>query len=193
LVKLVGFIGEGESEVHLLKSSAFKEFLRGMNLLSVGEFDANGRDQLLNKNSRIEDFIKIFNDLNAEKIFILSDLENGPCISYYKSRLYNYSILKIDIVAVKAIEAWLLSDSATLSFLLKERFTYDDPENTDTLPLIKLREIFIDRVGRGLGIRKPKIIDRFIRSGFTIEKAAEHPNCHSVKYFIKKLKEFAEE
>lgn len=193
MVKLVGFIGEGESEVHLLKSSSFKEFIRDMNLLSVGEFDAKGRDQLLNKNARIEDFFKIFNDLNAERVFILSDLENDPCISYYKNRLYNYSILKIDVVAVKAIEAWLLSDSTTLSFLLKERFTYDDPENTDTLPLIKLQEIFIKKVGRGLGIRKPKIIDQFIRNGFTIEKAAEHPHCYSAKYFIKKLKEFSKE
>jgi hypothetical protein len=192
-VKLVGFIGEGESEVHLLRSNAFKEFLRDMNLSSVGEFDACGRENLLNRTSRIEDFFKIFGDLQAEKVFILSDLENDPCISNYKSRLYNYSSLKIALVAVKAIEAWLLSDSDTLSFLLKERFTFADPENTDTLPIIKLREIFIDRTGRGLGIRKPKIIDRFIRGGFTIEKAAEHPNCNSAKYFIRKLKEFTEE
>lgn len=193
MVKLVGFIGEGESEVHLLKSSTFKEFLRGMNLSSVGEFDAMGRNQLLNKNSRIEDFFNIFNDKNAERVFILSDLENDPCISNYKNRLYNYSKLKIDVVAVKAIEAWLLSDSSTLSFLLKKSFICDDPENTVSLPLIKLQEIFIEECGRGLGIRKPKIIERFIRNGFTVEKAAEHPHCNSAKYFIKKLKEFSEE
>lgn len=193
MVKLVGFIGEGESEVHLLKSSPFNELLKDMNLLSVGEFDAGGRNQLLSKIPRIEDFFKIFNDRNAEKVFILSDLETDPCISDYKTKLYHYSQLKIDIVSIKAIEAWLLSDSSTLSFLLKERFSYDDPEKTDTLPLIKLQELFIEKLGRGLGIRKPRIMDRFIRSGFTVEKAAEHPKCGSAKYFLKKLKEFAEE
>lgn len=192
-MKLLGFIVEGESEKIILESEMFSDLLKYLNLESVGVFDAMGRDNIVNRNKNVESYFKIFIDRNAEKVFVLSDLEDDPCITYYKNRLFSYNPLKIDIVAIKAIEAWLLSDSTTLSFLLKERIAYDNPENTDTLPLTKLREIFINKTGQGLGIRKPKIIDRFIRNGFTIEKAAEHPNCHSAKYFIKKLKEFSEE
>ncbi|MBU2447015.1 MAG: hypothetical protein KJ666_15800 [Bacteroidetes bacterium] len=169
--------------------------MKDMNLKSVGVFDAIGRDSLKNKNVRIESFFNIFNDRGAEIVFILSDLENDPCISFYKDQLYDYNLpLKIDIVAVKAIESWLLSDSITLSALLQRRFLYDDPENTQTLPLNELQEIFLEVTGRGLGIgyKKPRIMKKFIKNGFTLERAATHPNCSSVKYFLKKLKEFSE-
>lgn len=192
-MRRIGFVCEGESEKILLSSQAFNDLLFEFDLESVGIFDAGGRDQLINKSNKIEIFLKIFYDLKAEKVFILLDLENEPCISICKNKFDKYPENCVQIVAVKALEAWLLSDSNTLSFLLKEKIVYNEPEITDTLPIIKLREIFIDKTGRGLGIRKPKIIARFIKNGFTVEKAAEHPNCNSAKYFIKKLKEFSEE
>ncbi len=193
-MKLIGFICEGESEKILLESEMFKDLLVDLNLESAGVFDANGRDNFKDKNERIERFFNIFNDRNAENVFVLSDLENDPCISFYKDQLYDYNPpLKIDIVAVKAIEAWLLSDSITLSVLLKGRYSYDDPENTDTLPLNKLQEIFLEKTGKGLGIgsKKPRIMKKFIKNGFTLERAATHPNCSSIKYFLRKLKEFS--
>lgn len=61
-----------------------------MNLKSVGVFDAIGRDSLKNKNARIESFFNIFNDRSAEIVFVLSDLENDPCISFYKD---NYTTI----------------------------------------------------------------------------------------------------
>jgi len=194
-VKKIGFIGEGATEIELLRSNGFKVFLNSLGLESVGEFDAMGRENLISRSDRIEDFIKIFNDRNVEKIIILSDLETDPCISYYKSRIYNYSPKAVNIIAVKAIESWLLSDSSTLSHLLKERFYYNKPEQTVNLPIDELQEIFLAKTGRGLGIcnRKPKVMRRFIRTGFSVEKASQHPNCSSVKYFIKKLEEIAKE
>lgn len=194
-MKKIGFVCEGETEIGLLGSDMFKDLLNEMNLESVGEFDAGGRDKLLTKDEDLEKKFKILNDKAAEKIFILSDLENDPCISYYKERLFDYSSLTKNIVAVKAIEAWLLSDSTTLSVLLKKRFYYDYPENTDVLPMNKLQEIFLKETGRGLGIgyKKPRIMKKFVRNGFTLDGAAEHPQCSSVKYFLKKLEEFSKE
>lgn len=194
-MKLIGFICEGESEIHLLGSNMFKDLLSELNLESVGEFDAGGRNKLLNRDENVEKFFKILNDKAAKKIFVISDLEDDPCISFYKERLYEYGSSTVNIVAVKAVEAWLLSDSSTLSELLKGRFNYDDPENTNALPLNKLQEIFLEKTGRGLGIgyKKPRIMKRFIKNGFTLDGAASHPNCSSVKYFLKKLKEISEE
>jgi len=194
-VKKAGFICEGETEVYLLGSGVVKEFLYEMNIESVGEFDAGGRSKLISKDEDVAKKFQILIDKKAEKIFVISDLEDDPCINYYKERLYNYSSLSINIVAVKAIEAWLLSDSKTLSVLLKGRFHYDLPESTDVLPLNKLQEIFLEKTGRGLGIgyKKPRIMKKFIRNGFSLDEAANHPNCSSVKYFLKKLEEFSKE
>jgi hypothetical protein len=194
-VKKIGFICEGETEISLLGSEMFKDLLSEMDLESVGEFDVGGRDNLLNKNDDVEKKFMILNDRTAEKIFVLSDLENDPCISYYKGRMFDYNSLTQDIVAVKAIESWLLSDSNTLSYLLKKRYIFEYPENTDVLPLNKLQEIFLNETGRGLGIgkKKPKIMKKFIKNGFTLDEAAKHHNCSSVKYFIKQLEEFSKE
>jgi hypothetical protein len=194
-VKKVGFICEGETEVYLLGSEMVKDFLYEMNIESVGEFDAGGRSKLINEDEDLAKKFQILSDKEAEKIFVISDLEDDPCISYYKEKLYNYSSIAINIVAVKAIEAWLLCDSRTLSVLLRGRYDYDLPENTDALPLNKLQEIFLEKTGRGLGIgyKKPRIMKRFLRYGFTLYEAAKHPNCPSIKYFIKKLKEFSKE
>lgn len=194
-MKKVGFICEGETEVSLLGSDMVKDLLDEMNIESVGEFDAGGRSKLINKDEDVEKKFQILSDKAAEKIFVLSDLEDDPCIRYYKERLFNYSAMAANIVAVKAIEAWLLSDSKTLSVLLKGRFHYDMPENTDILPLNRLQEIFLEKTRRGLGIgyKKPRTMKRFIRNGFTLDEAAKHPNCSSVKYFLKKLEEFSKE
>ena len=194
-MKKIGFVCEGETEIRLLVSDMFKDLLSEIDLESVGEFDAGGRDKLLNRDDDVEKKFMILNDRAAEKIFVISDLENDPCISYYTERLFDYSLLTQNIIAVKAIEAWLLSDSSTLSELLRGRFYYDEPENTDALPLNKLQEIFLEKTGRGLGIgyKKPRIMKKFIKNGFTLDGAATHPNCSSVKYFLKKLKEISEE
>lgn len=194
-MKKIGFICEGPTEIKLLTSQMFRDLLNELNLESVGEFDAGGRDKLTNRDEEVEKKFQILIDKAAEKIFVISDLEHDPCISSYKNRLFNYSSLSVVIVAVRAIEAWLLSDSKTLSSLLRERFYYDLPEETNVLPVDKLQEIFLTKTGRGLGLghKKPKIMKRFIRNGFSLDEAAKHPNCSSVNYFLKKLEEFAKE
>lgn len=195
-MKKVGFIVEGASEVVLFTSSMFKDFLNQLNLESVGVFDAMGRSNLINQNNRIENFFKILKDNGAEKVFVISDLETDPCINYHKSRIPNYSTSMVKIVAVKAIEAWLLSDSKNLSTMVKKKYNFPKPEETKNLPIDTLQEILLNETGRGLGIAtnpKPKVMKKFINNGFSLDEAAKHPNCNSVKYFIKKLEEFAKE
>lgn len=194
-MKKVGFIGEGESEVVLLTSSSFSELLVEYDLESVGEIDAMGRGNLENYSEKLDSKLKILVERKAEKIFIISDLEQEPCINHYKQKItntYNSSIPQVEIISVKAIEAWILADSVTMEKLLRGRFYFDQPESTINLPISELQNIFLYRTGRGLGSSKPRIMKKFIKNGFNLDKAAEHTNCDSAKYFVRKLKEVSE-
>ncbi len=192
-MKRIGFLCEGASEIVLIRSRMFQEILNELGLTSVGAFDIGGRDNLVNENQIVNKKINILTNLGAERIFVLSDLEFDPCISSYKKKIYNYSNLIIHIVSVRAIESWLLSDSTTLSNLLKKRYYFEYPESTPGLPLNELQKIFIKETGRGLGIgyRKPKIMKKFIHNGFSLKEASNHPNCSSVKYFLNRLKKLS--
>ncbi len=192
-MKLFGFIGEGDSETVLLMSEMFKGILNEYDIESVGEFNAEGRGNLLKRKERIESYFKIFEDRGAERVFVLSDLELEACISLHKQKLYQYSSSKVDIVAVKAIESWLLSDMETLQNMLKKRFQFEEPEKTTNLPLEELQNVFMRETGRGLGKSKPKIMKIFLFNGFSLNSAADHPNNKSAKYFLRKLQEFSEE
>jgi len=192
-VKRIGFIGEGDSEVVLFTSISFKDLLFEYNLESVGEINAEGRGKFERFSTQLESKVKILLERKPEKIFIISDLENEACISHYKSIIIKYSNIQIEVIAVKTIEAWLLADSETLAVLLKGRFHFDFPEKTQELPLYILQKNFMDRIGKGLGNSKPKIMKKFIKNGFGVDRAAKHTNCPSAKYFLKKLKEFSEE
>lgn len=59
------------------------------------------------------------------------------------------------------------------------------PENEDQ-PFETIRKLFVDKTGRGVGT-KHILATRMIKYGFTIEQAAQHPNCPSAHYFLHKL------
>ena len=115
-MKKIGFIGEGESEVIILNSANFKSILSHYNIECVGAFNAEGIENLKNCNKRISSYFEIFKDRNAERVYILADLDNLNCIVEMKNSLYNYDQMQIIIIAVKAIEAWYLADS---NYLIK--------------------------------------------------------------------------
>ena len=92
----------------------------------------------------------------------------------------------ITIIAVKAIEAWFLSDSQLLSKYFGKPFEYEYPEN-DYHPFETLRKLFVDNTGRGTGNSKAIFARRFISGGFSILNAAQHINCLSAKYFVDKI------
>ncbi len=78
MVKL-GFICEGETEKIIIESLAFREFLLANNFQLVKAFDATGNGNLLPEN--ITPMVKNLLDEGAEKIFIITDLDEDTCIT----------------------------------------------------------------------------------------------------------------
>ena len=79
-----------------------------------------------------------------------------------------------------------MADSNTLSKVFGKEYQFDFPENENN-PREKLREIFIRETGRGIGDSKPRFAKRFLKEGFSVSNAANHPNCNSAKYFLSRL------
>lgn len=179
----VGFICEGETEKIIVDSVEFKKILASKNLQLVNAIDAIGNGNLLPKN--ITPFIELLKDDGAEKIFILTDLDEEVCITKTKERI-NAPETVVVIISVKQIEAWFLADSVTLSKVFGKEYQFNLPENEKN-PREKLREIFVNETGRGIGDSKPKFAKRFLNEGFSILNAAKHPNCNSAKYLFSKL------
>jgi Domain of unknown function (DUF4276) len=183
MVKL-GFICEGETEKIIIESSNFKKLLAENNCSFVKAFDATGNGNLLPKN--IAPMINNLVDEGAEKIFILTDLDEDECITKTKERI-NAPAEIIVIVSVKQVEAWFLADSQTLSVLLNEaNFQFQHPE-TIPVPREAVQQLFLQKKGRGIGSSKPLFATKMVNHGFSITNAAAHPNCPSARYFIAKL------
>jgi predicted ATP-dependent endonuclease of OLD family len=180
----VGFICEGETEKIIVNSVDFKNILGLNNLQLVNAIDATGSGNLLPK--YITPFIESLKDDGAEKIFILTDLDEDACITKTKERI-NAPETVVVVISVKQIESWFLADSATLSKVFGKEYQFGLPEN-ENYPIEKLREIFIAETGRGIGDSKPRFAKRFINEGFSILNAANHPNCNSARYLLNKLK-----
>lgn len=186
-MKKVGFIGEGDSEVIILNSSNFQEMLKQSEIECVGVFNAEGIDNLIKRNERLTSYFEIFKDRKADKIFILGDLDFAKCISARKNSFYKYAENQFVIISVRAIEAWYLADSNTLSRIFRKNYVYPYPEDTNELPFEILKNEFINNRGRGFGSSKIRLSKLMIRNGFSVENAINHENCKSVKYFFTKL------
>lgn len=180
----IGFICEGETEKIIVESENFQQFLLQNNFEFVNAIDATGNGNLLPKN--IQPFIKILKDDGAEIIFILTDLDIDKCITNTKERINAPDDITV-IISVHQIEAWFLADSITLSSLFKSNYIFNHPEK-ENYPREKLKEIFIDKTGRGIGESKPGFAKRIIKQGFSLLNAAQHPDCNSATYFVEKIK-----
>lgn len=179
----VGFICEGDTEKILVESASFKSILKDNNLEFVKAFDATGNGNLLPEN--ITPMINNLFEEGVQKIFIITDLDEDACITKTKARI-NAPEETVVIVAVKKIEAWFLADTKTLSSLFKENFSFLHPQ-TETDPRQVLKDLFIQKTGRGIGDSKPKFAFKMVNNGFSLLNAAQHPSCHSAKYFVQKL------
>lgn len=178
----VGFIVEGDSERIIIESHSFQQFLynKGYELVRP-VVNAKGGGNLLPKN--IEPFIAQLS--NAERIVVLTDLENEPSPNDVKNRIAHD---KIDIifVAVKALEAWYLADTDSMKKLFDDlNFFENSPENTTVMPYEYLKDLVKQKgLHRGLG-SKPSLAKKMVKNyQFSIENAARHPNCASAKKFI---------
>lgn len=182
----IGFICEGFTEDIILKSKGFNAILDKLNIEAVGVLNVEGNGNLLPHN-----ISKYRNELikkGASIIIVLTDLDEDECITKTKLRITEQSN-QIIIIAVKQVESWFLADSTLLTKLLGEVFKFDSPEN-EPIPFETLRKLLIKFKGRGISGKVPMAL-KMLKHGFSIQHAANHPNCPSANYFLTKLKSIA--
>ena len=185
----VGFICEGKTERKVLESAKFQDLLIRIGIKQVGEvYNAGGSGNLLP--GKLQEALDLLISQGAEKIIVLTDLDEDACITITKDRI-TIDENRIVIVAVNKIESWFLADSKTLSLLLREKFVFDLPEEEPD-PFNSLKRVFIGKYNRGIGV-KDTFTARMIKYGFSLENAAQHPNCPSATYFLNKLQQLATE
>lgn len=184
----VGFIVEGDTEKVLIESDNFKNWLKQQNITIYGNvLDAKGGGNLLPKN-----IIPLVNQLkNADYIVILTDLEKDPNKQAVIDRIGTQHTQLI-FIAVRAVEAWFLADSEALKNWLSVEVTEIYPEKTINMPWDRLKELANQCQQRGTGSSKPAFAKRMTKHwGFSLKRAAFHPNCPSAKEFYDGLLKLA--
>lgn len=182
----IGFIVEGDSERIIIESEAFVAFLKRNNYeLIFPVINAEGGGNLLPHN--IEVMVQTLKNQNAEKIFVLTDLEQEISIQAVKNRISHSEVEEI-FIAIKALEAWFLADTNAMRGWLKQgNFFEEDPENTTAMPWLRLKEIARINGSQGPGNKiafAKKMVKYF---GFSITNSATHPNCESATTMITTL------
>ncbi len=183
----IGIIVDGETEMKLFNSKEIKEQLKNnfdVNIVGVVKYSGAGSIK-----NNTQDFLAE----NIEKIIIIKDLEQLPCISSLKTQLNKndtFTNENILIVAKKMIEAWFLADTETLSKILKQPNLkpIKNPENYKN-PYKELKKILTSVNKNYKRLTKPAIANLFIKNGFSFENANNHSQCHSVSYFVKTLRD----
>ena len=183
----VGFITEGHTEKIIIKSDAFQEFLTQNGLLFTHEvIVAEGNNNLTE--SKAASNVAILRDKGVEIIFILRDVDDALCVVDARNKVVQASDIQ-PCVAVKAMEAWFLADTKAMrSIIEKSDFHEEFPETIDN-PFERINILSREFRNQKRGVSDKKILARnMLRCHFSIENAANHPNCPSAKYFIEKLK-----
>jgi hypothetical protein len=183
----VGFICEGYTELFILKSPKFGDLLLELGLNPVGFINVEGNGNLLPKN--IEKHRKNLEAEGAEHIVILTDLDEDRCITLTKQRIGERPNQDI-IISVRQIESWFLADTSTIRSIFRGNFLFENPENED-IPFEKIRRLYFEKFNKGLVGKdeKKKLASKMLQNGFSVKNAADHPNCPSASYFLKKLRE----
>ena len=185
----IGFICEGDTELILLLSKSFQDFLSSINLLAVNVINACGSGNLLPHN--IGGYIESLEKAGAEVVVILTDLDDDICITRSKARIKPLE-KDVVVIAVKKIEAWFLANDIAMRSLLKNgQFSFNAPEGVAN-PYETINELLLKYTGRGIGRTssgKIRLVKRLIYLGFDLQNSANHPQCFSAKYFLNKLQE----
>ena len=181
----IGLIVEGFCERIVLKSPAFSNFLQNHSFQLVGDVvNLEGKGQL--NTSRMKTQVQLLRDQGAERVFVLRDMDDAPCLTAVKQEVYQANDVKI-CVAVKELEAWFLADSTTLTTIFQHEFQFSFPESEPN-PLETLKRLRLQHQQTGISDKK-LFAKMMVREGFTVERAAAHPNCPSARYFLTKLQE----
>lgn len=182
----LGFICEGKTEKKIIESQDFQQILRALSLECVEDIvDAKGNGNLLPHNL-FEESQRLLSK-GADRVIIITDLDEDACITSTKQRIAapNNHII---IIAVKAIEAWFLADSAFMTWICETEISIEEPESFLN-PFQYLRGLLLEKTGKG--IQKIVLARRAANNNFSIRNAAAHPACPSAKYFLDKLEELA--
>jgi hypothetical protein len=185
----VGFIVEGSCERIVLNSQWFSDYLVQNQIEQVGEIiNLDGKGNLQVASQRIGNQVQLLRDKGADAIIILRDMDSSPCFTAVKQQTFQASDVHCCVIA-RELEAWFLADGQTLSAIMGIKFSYVKPEDPvkPSSELVKLRREF---TGQGISDKKG-FSSKMIRNGFTIERAAAHPNCLSARYFLRKLQTLA--
>ena len=183
-MKKVGFICEGETEKLLVDSPRFQQLLATCRLACVTPvLNVKGNGNLLPYN--IEPFRNLLIANGAEKIIILTDLDEDQCLTFTKDRI-THRPDQVICVAVKKIEAWWLADTPALSQLLKQHYAFEFPEPEND-PFQTIRSLMVQYAGRGIQ-SKLLLATKLLSLGFSLESAAQHPLCPSARYLLDKLR-----
>lgn len=191
----VGFLVEGDTEKVIIQSEQFQAWCKSIGVEIVRSVfpphkKERGKDIFKNQ-EKMDAFINLLSDMGAEVIFCLRDLEDLPCITSAKNEIACSKDVIKKIIVVRKIEAWFLADSIVLKQYFGENFALQFPEVQHPEFLLKpdekLKEISIaTRHGKGIG-DKLLFAKSLVRNGFSLQRAAMHPNCHSAAYFLDKL------
>jgi len=185
----VGFLVEGGCERIVLKSAAFQSFLAEKLIQPIGDvIDMDGKGNLQVSSKRMQSQVKALRDLGADWIVVLRDMDNAASFDSVKAEVYIANDITV-CMAVQELEAWFVADSDTLSILFNTSFHYEEPE-TILKPATFLHDQRMHYTQRGIKDKKG-FAATMINKGFSIERAAGHPNCPSARYFLNKLQTLA--
>jgi len=186
----IGCIVEGQSEAIVYKSPEFIRILEKFGINLVKTVTPGGRPKFFIK-EQIARYCNELFDEGVQKIIIIIDKEtDDECLSEIRKKIYNCDPAnQINIIQVKTLESWFLADSVALSKAFNKNYHHETPEKIIGHPFDELQKEFLNNTGRGLGSKDStlpaqKMVSKF---GFSLENAANHPNCPSANYFLQKL------
>ncbi len=193
----IGFLVEGDSEAILIKSDSFQAYLQSLNLVYNTDLVINAKSKsylyhptgdFSKLELRVSGWLLTLEDKGAEKIFILLDMDDDDATyTIFKSKVCSRPV-DIIIVAKQELEAWYLADTIALrKFLEADIDEIADPENY-LEPLDEIKKLRLLHQKRGISDKKV-LTRNMIGNGFSLESAAQHPNCPSARYFRDKLLE----
>lgn len=188
-MKTVSFIVEGESERVVLESDAFTQYLKRYGL-KADILIAQGCGNIKNS-SKLTELIRASQIKNPNStVVVLLDFDEATCYTAVRSQVPSVSLAPNMVVCIvrKALESWFLADSEAVQRWLGKPWEENNPESVAGKPFDYMHQLSKRFGGGGTSGSKRKFSRKMISHGFSLERAAQHPNCPSAAYFLTKLR-----